>query len=157
MTTLYSLIEAAQVIYQMDDDPELMADILKGINLEIEDKMVNIAYVIKNLDGDVAALDTEIKRLQERKKSAENKQKRLKTYMHDSMVALDIKKIKTPIFSFNIQRNAPSVVITNENTIGEEYFKVKREVDKTALGKAIKAGVEVEGAELKYTESLRIR
>jgi hypothetical protein len=70
-------------------------------------------------------------------------------------------KFKTDLFSFGIQKNAPSVVIdaVDIRDIPEDYLKFKEpEVDKTAIKNAINAGVDFEGlAHLEVSQSLRIR
>lgn len=152
---LYELTEAYKNIYELED--ESLNETLDTIKGAIEEKAVNMAYVIKNIDGDIDAIDKEINRLQERKKSAKNKQTSLKNYLKGSMEQLGIKKLKTPVFSFNIQKNTPALIVEDESKIDDKYFIVEKTLDKKTVKDLIKQGAEIEGASLRQTESLRIR
>lgn len=92
-----------------------------------------------------------------KRKSAENKVKWLKQNLQASMELQGRKKVKTDLFSFNIQKNAPSLEITNENNIDDSYYVIERKLNKRELLSDIKEGLIVDGVELKQTESLRIK
>lgn len=65
---------------------------------------------------------------------------------------------KTPLFSFKIQKNPPSLVVDDESKVPEEFVKIKREIDKTALKKFVKDNENsLDFAHLEQKESLRIR
>ena len=66
-------------------------------------------------------------------------------------------KIKTDLFSLNIQKNPPSLNVISEENVPDEFYIVERKLQRTELLKAMKAGLEVEGVEIKQGESLRIR
>ena len=133
-------------------------DTLESIEDAIEDKAVNIAKLLKVWEGDIESLKAEKTRLANRQKNLEEKSKRLKSYLQDNLEQLEIFKIKTPLFSFNIQNNPPKAHITNITTIPAQYFKQPDPVlSKAELTAALKAGVKVEGAELVQEKSLRIK
>jgi len=73
------------------------------------------------------------------------------------MIVTDKKKFKTEYFSFNIQKNAPSLDIANEDHIPDKYYITERKLQKRELLDAVKGGLEVDGVLLKQSESLRIR
>lgn len=156
---LYDLTENWQKVYDMDLDEETWFDTLTSIDEAIEDKAENIAKLIRSLDADVEAYSNEIKRLSDRKRVAENKIKSVKAYLQSNMEQLGKEKFKTELFSFGIQNNPAGVDITNEKAIPVEFITVEtvKKVDKRELIKALKAGEEITGAELKQTRSLRIR
>lgn len=142
-------------------DPEIIADTFEGIDGELEIKAENYAKIMKNLEGDIAALKAEEERLAKKRKAIENNIKRMKAALQEAMELTGKTKFKTDLFSFGIQKNAPSVVIdaANIRDIPEEYLKYKEpDVDKTAIKNAINAGVDFEGlAHLEVSQSLRIR
>ena len=144
-----------------DVDPDVLADTMESIEGEFEDKADGYAKVIAQLEADAEAVKKEIDRLQGRKKAVEGNVKRIKENLQNAMILCDKKKFKTELFSFNIQKNAPSVVIdeTDIFKIPQEYIVFKDpEVNKTAIRDALKAGVDLEGiAHLQQGESLRIR
>ena len=142
-------------------DPEIIADTFEGIDGELEIKAENYAKIMKNLEGDIAALKAEEERLAKKRKAIENNIKRMKAALQEAMELTGKTKFKTELFSFGIQKNAPSVVIDTADIrdIPEEYLKYKEpDVDKTAIKNAINAGVDFEGlAHLEVSQSLRIR
>lgn len=137
---------------------EGLEDTLESLNDAIEEKAVGYAKVIKNIEGQVLAIKEEEKRLAERRRSLESNIKRLKENLELSMLDTGKKKIKTNLFTFNIQKNPPSVKILDEEAIPSDYLvKQKPKIDKKAIINDLKNGVEVEGVEIKQGESLRIR
>ena len=165
MANIYEITQDYLRIMEMASDPELnpevIADTFEGIEGELEIKAENYAKVMKNLEGDIAALKAEEERLAKKRKAIENNIKRMKGTLQEAMELTGKTKFKTELFSFGIQKNAPSVVIdaADIRDIPEEYLKFKEpEVDKTAIKNAINAGVDFEGlAHLEVSQSLRIR
>jgi len=165
MANIYELTQDYLRLLEMAEDPELdpevIADTFEGIEGELEIKAENYAKVMKNLEGDIAALKAEEERLAKKRKAIENNIKRMKATLQEAMELTGKTKFKTDLFSFGIQKNAPSVVIdaADIRDIPEDYLKFKEpEVDKTAIKNAINAGVNFEGlAHLEVSQSLRIR
>lgn len=154
---LYELTEMYQNLLDLDLEEEELQGHLKNIDDEIEVKAENIAKVLKDLEAESEAYKKEIERLSDKKKSTENRAKRLKEYLQMAMEEVDKKKFKTDLFSFNIQKNAPSLKILDESKIPENFYKVERKLDKVEFKKAVKEGLYEEAAELVQSESLRIR
>ena len=165
MANIYEITSDWFRVQDMMGDPELdpqtLADTLEAIEGELEVKAENYAKVMKNLEGDVAAIKAEIDRLTSKKKTIENNIKNMKATLQNVMELTGKTKFKTDLFSFGIQKNAPSVVIDVEDVrdIPEDYLKFKEpEVDKTAIKAAINDGVDLSGiAHLEQSQSLRIR
>lgn len=141
----------------MDIEEGDLNSALENIDDEIETKADNIAKVLRDFDGDIEALKFEEERLAKKRKAIENRQKQLKEYLQNAMIVLDKRKFKTDLFSFNIQRNAPSLKILDESKIPEDYYKIERQLNKNDLKEAVKNGLFEDAAELVQTESLRIR
>ena len=165
MANIYELTQDYLRLLEMAEDPELdpevIADTFEAIDGELEIKAENYAKVMKNLEGDIAALKAEEERLSKKRKAIENNIKRMKLALQEAMEITGKTKFKTELFGFSIQKNAPSVVIdaADIRDIPEEYLKFKEpEIDKTAIKNAINAGVDFEGlAHLEVSQSLRIR
>lgn len=62
--------------------------------------------------------------------------------------ALGKRKIVAPDLTVSIRDGRPSVVITDETKLADEYVRVTRTPDKAAIGEALRQGVVVDGAEL---------
>ncbi|WP_282924379.1 siphovirus Gp157 family protein [Peptoniphilus genitalis] len=154
---LYELTEMYLNLKDMDIEEGDLNSALENINDEIETKADNIAKVLRDFDGDIEALKSEEERLAKKRKAIENRQKHLKEYLQNAMLVLDKRKFKTDLFSFNIQKNAPSLRILDESKIPEDYYKIERRLNKNDLKEAVKNGLFEDAAELIRTESLRIR
>lgn len=154
---LYELTEMYLNLKDMDIEEGDLNAALENIDDEIETKADNIAKVLRDFDGDIDALKSEEERLAKKRKAIENRQKHLKEYLQNAMLVLDKRKFKTDLFSFNIQKNAPSLKILDESKIPEDYYKIERKLNKNDLKEAVKSGLFEDAAELVQTESLRIR
>ena len=163
--TLYELTnDYAELLLMAEDpdtDPQAFTDTLEGIEGAIEDKADNYARVIRNLEADAAACDAEAKRLRNKKQTIENNIKRMKSALQYAMQVTGKRKFKTPLFSFNIQKN-PAAVVVDEQYIENipERFLVRKdpEINRKAIRDAINAGEDIGGiAHLSETYSLRIR
>lgn len=140
-----------------DEVTEEMQEMADNLNVEIEEKCDNYGKMIRNLEADVEAFKNQEKIFNEKRKSAENKVKWLKQNLQASMELQGRKKVKTDLFNFNIQKNAPSLEITDEKNIDDSYYRIERILNKRELLNDIKERLIVDGVELKQTESLRIR
>ena len=162
MTTLYKLNSRYQellnkITYEDVENEEDFINELVNIEIEVEEKAENTAIIIKKLEAEREMIRNEEKRLADRRKSIENNINYLKSGLEYSMKLQDKKKFKTEHFSFNIQKNAPSVMITDEEKALKNYKKVAETIDKAKLKDDLKNGVVLDYAELVQTESLRIR
>jgi predicted nuclease with TOPRIM domain len=159
MSTLYDLTsDFLQVQQLIEEGHENLEDTLESINIAVEDKLENIAKLIKNIEADVNSFKTEEKRLAERRKSLENRITNLKQYAESNLRAIGERKVKTGLFTFSIQKNAPSVSILDDKLIPKNFYvPVEPKLDKTAIKDVLKSGEIVPGVELKQSESLRIR
>ena len=159
---LYELTENYRNLQELLDNPEIDQEIITNaldeVGEQLEEKAENIAKLIKTLEVEVNGYKTEEKRLADRRKTLENRITGLKSYIDAAMKATGKKKFKGQLFSFNIQKNPPSVNITDSTLIPKEYYIEQEPVlDKKTVLAELKNGVIVPGAELLQTESLRIR
>ena len=160
MSNLYALKDKyLEVLNMIDDDVDEQAiqDTLESIEGEIEDKALNYGKLIRNLETNNEGLTSEIKRLQQRKKSNENFIQRLKESLEFNMQQTGIKQIDTGLFKFSIQKNPPSVEIRSEDFIPEQFYKIERTVSKKDLLDYLKSGKEIKGVEIMQREGLRLR
>ena len=158
---LYEIKQEYEVLSRYLEDNDLDKDAFKEAFRTIEgslaEKSENYVKFIKNLEGDIEVHKVEEKRLSEKRKAMENKVARLKTSLYEVFKEMSINHLKAGTFNLRIQTNAPAVEILDEKQIPEDYKFYDVKIDKKGILDAIKAGALVEGAELKQTESLRIR
>lgn len=151
---LYELTEGYKNLLDLDGDYE---SALKMLDDEIEVKAENVAKVIKELEGESKKFKEEVDRLNSIRKSTDNRIKDLKSYLEFNMRRVDKLKFKTPLFSFNIQRNRASVKVLDEKKVPEDFLIHSVSVDKQKLYDVLKSGEVVDGVVLEQSESLRIR
>ena len=159
---LYELTEnylnLQELLENEEISKEMVIDALDNVGEELEAKAENIAKLIKTLEIDITGYKAEETRLALKRKSLENRVKSLKEYLDNAMKVTGKTKFKGQLFSFSIQKNTPSVNVLDEKLIPEEYFIPQEPtLDKKRLLTDMKNGTDVPGAEIKQTESLRIR
>ena len=156
---LYKLTQNYQNVLEIAEqlDAETLKDTLDSIDEAINIKVENTAYVVKQLDANVAAIDTEIKRLQAMKSAQSNNAKNLKLYIQESMEKVGLDNVKGKLIKVAIQNNPASVVVTDEKKLSKYFIEQPPQLNKTILKQDLKNGLEVDGAELQSTRSIRIR
>ena len=70
---------------------------------------------------------------------------------------MKIESLKAGTFSLRIQANGPSVEIVDLDIVPEVYKSYEMKLDKKGILEDLKLGKLIEGAEIKQSESLRIR
>lgn len=109
MASLYELTGQMEYLKELLEDPEVeeqvVLETMESIEYEIEEKADGYAKIIRMLSSEVDTIDGEIEILSARKKALSNNVNRLKSSLTETMILLDKRKFKTPLFSFNIQKN----------------------------------------------------
>ena len=173
--SLYNIEQEYLEIANQLEDGELSPELETALAInerELQGKAIAYAYVIKEAEDTVSIIDAEIKRLQGLKKTEQNKAQRLKDTIQNAMELYGITEIKTETLKLNFRRSE-GVVCTFDNPqkfdswwdvqkslIGEEFVTTVPELSKpnlTAIKKAIKEGVEVEGFEIQERYNLQIK
>ncbi|MCI2898677.1 siphovirus Gp157 family protein [Staphylococcus hominis] len=161
MASLFDLSTDYQQLYDLiaeQEDEQILKDTLASINDAIEDKADGYVAVIKTLEGDNKAIDEEIKRLRQRKTSNQNGVKRLKESLQEVMEQTGKEKFKTALNTYSIANNPPSIEVVNESLIPKSYWVEQApKLNKKEILSDIKNGVEIKGAEVIQTRSLRVR
>lgn len=161
------LLALMDLLYDEDINEDDLLRACEAVELAIEDKADGYAKILKNMDADIRSIQSEERRLKERRQALEHRQARLKYNLESSMRAIGKTKFKTELFSFGIQKNPAKVEVNNPDAFvkwcqengRDDLLKYRDpEVNKTALKEAImKDGEIIDGAEVVQTEGLRIR
>lgn len=155
MTKLYELKGELLQIENMISDDEFSIDdakdTLEALQMEFNEKAVNVVKVIENFKPSIDMVDQQIKKLQAKKKALQSKEDSLREYLRSNMEESGINKIECPFFSITLKKPAPAVQIDDENALPDEYITVKTTTapDKKAILAALKDGEEISGASLK--------
>ena len=134
---------------EMDLDAETISDSLAAIKGEFEDKAINCVKWEKGIEGKIATIDTEIKRLQAMKKTVTHQRDSFREYIRGSMEATGIDKIECDLFTITLRKASQVVEIVDDKIIPAEYKSevVTVKIDKNVLKRALKDS-DIPGAKL---------
>lgn len=137
--------ETGEILDMSDED---IAELVGVLQLDKEEKLENIACLIKELKKESEALEQTKKEVAARYDAEINARKRrmesLKTYVEMNMEPEE--KIKTMRASIFWKKN-PSSVQVDFTQLPVAYYKIRDpEADKTAIKKALDAGEDIPGA-----------
>lgn len=140
--------EAAQLWAQIDE-----------IGSSIAEKADNYARFLRNKQAEAKSLEEEIKRLQKRKKAAENTVDQLREHMKFAMGVAGATEIKTALGKWTVRKNAPRVEVLDESEIAPEYFEPQPpKLMKSKLQQHWKETGEIpDGCDVVQSESVQFR
>lgn len=143
---------------------EAIIDTLESIESAIEDKVENIACLLKNLAAEAAAIKVEEDKLAERRKSKEKAHERFKAYLSDMMLKCGKTKFESARNKISF-RKSDAVSIDDEEKFLEwaavehdEYLTYKSpSINRTAIKKAIESGIKIDGAHIEIRQNIQIK
>lgn len=146
-------------LYESDFDEQTINDTLESMSGDLEQKSINVAAYIKNLDAEYVAIKSAIDELNVRMRVMKNKSDHLKGYLFDSLRRCNRDKVNSPLISISIQNNPSSVDITNLEDIPGDYIKIETSItaDKNLIRQALKDGIAINGCRLVQTQRLVIK
>jgi hypothetical protein len=157
---LYELSQNYIQLLELADslDEETFKDTLSSLEEAIEDKVENVAKLVRCLDVDIEAIKSEEKRLADKRKALENKVTSVKSYVQHEMEVAGLNKVKRPTVTVSIQANPPSVDVMDESLIPSIYMVPQpSKIDKRAILTALKEGEFIPGASIKQTVGVRFK
>jgi hypothetical protein len=149
-------LEALEGLAELDDlPPQAIADTLEGLAGAWEDKALNVARYVRNLEAEAAAIEDAKRRMEVRAKAMTNQASRLKAYLKSELERTGLKP-KAPDLALKLQANPPSVVLDDEAKIPKTYRRTETvtTILKADISAALKAGKTVAGAHLEQTRRL---
>lgn len=164
---LYEINQKYSEILEAIENEEIPVDCIKdtldSIEGDFELKIDSIVSYIKNLKIEKEAIKDEIKTLQARVKSKENKIDGLTEYVKTSMEIFNKKKIETSRNVISLRKTPEKLVIKNEELAKEKLTKIEggviieTRINKQLLKEKLKEGEKFEFAELKAGKTLTIK
>lgn len=157
-------VEFLDLVESGEIPEDCIEDTLESITFAIEEKVDNIACMLKNLDAEITAIEAEKKRLAERIKVKTRAYERLKDYLSQTLLRADIKKVETARNKISF-RKSEVVEIADESaflnwasTHRDEFLKYSQPtIDKTLVKEALKADEEIVGATLVTRQNVQIK
>jgi hypothetical protein len=158
--TLYEMTEAQKQLYELmtsgEIDEEVYADTLEGIG--IADKIEGYCVVKNELSGDLQKIESELERLNKKKKSIENNIKWLNLRLGACLLSMDTTKYNAGTYTV-YRRETEQVIIDDLLKIPAEFLKtrVSETPNKPLIKESIKTGKEIAGAHLQTNQSITIK
>jgi hypothetical protein len=140
-----------------DADEQTRADTLEGLGIadSFKDKAINIAGYFQSIDYDVASMKDAENRIATRRKAMENHSQSLKDYLLSNMQRTGITRIECPGFSVSLAKCPASVEITDESLLPDNFFRVKKEPNKSDIKAFLQEHGALDGARL-VTDKMRL-
>jgi len=137
---------------------KLMSD-LEAIDDDMGNKLNNYSHIIKAKNDENSAIDKEIKRLQNRKKSNTNTITRLKEFIMFNLKQINKTRYETGLKTISIRKNNPAVKFIDEKAIPCEYKEkvITEKILKKKIKEDIKNNIDVPGCELTQSERIDIK
>jgi len=144
---------------EADIPMEAAIDTLEGIEGQLQDKAVNVAKFMQNLDATAKAIKEAEQQMARRRKAIENRAQWIKDYLKNNMEASGITKIESPWFRLAVQKNPEAVEVFDEAALPDDFKTevVTVKIDKAAIKQVLRDGVHVPGAMLTQGTRLAIR
>lgn len=125
---------------------------LDSLPMEQEEKSKNVGLVVKGYESDIDEIDKELKRLTALKKHYKSRIESLKSYVLTYGVPVNDVAVQ-----IKFSKGRESVQVEDGADIPNEYKSWKWTPNKTAIGKALKAGAEIPGCALVRKPSVTIK
>lgn len=158
--TLYQLADKYLQLSNIDIHDQIIIDKLEEIKDDFNEKAINITYAIKNLEATESAIQKAIDNMKVRQEYIKSRIEKMKEYIKNEMVRIDIKEISCEYFSLKVRKNPPHVVIDSQKQIPYEYMRIPNpkppEPDKVLIKNALLLGKEISGCCLEYKSRLDI-
>lgn len=158
---LYNITKEMRMLTLELEEGELTSELEQSLIItqeQLQEKAIQYAYSIRNVEIDSQAIDNEIKRLKAMKDAKDRAIDRMKEAVRNAMLASGIDKIESSLFKLSLRRSE-SVEVVNIDQLPESLTTVKKTVsaDKVKIKEAIKSGQNVEGAVIVENFSLQIK
>jgi hypothetical protein len=152
-------LDALDALAEVEDlPPEAIADTLEGLVGAWQDKALNVARYVRNLEAEAFAIEEAKKRMDARAKATADQAARLKAYLEVELKRTGLKP-KAPDLALRLQNNPQSVAIDDAALIPEEYRRTETLTTllKAEIAAALKAGEPIPGARLVRSQRLVIQ
>ena len=159
MATLYEMTEVSRQLIELFENEEIdeqtLQDTFEAIG--VEGKLEDYCKVIRQLEADAFVYKTEKLRFGEKQSRAEKSVERMKAAIVRYFEAVGSTGEKAGAFDLKL-RKSESVVVDDILKIDDSYLRYAEPTpDKTAIKKAIKAGVKLEGVHIEEKNNVNIK
>ena len=132
----------------------LTAEEIDQLNMDRLEKIEGCLLVIKNKEAEAEAIQAEIKKLQERKKTLDNKVQWIRGYVANS---LNGEKFKTARVAVSYRKSESVEVTCAPEMLPQEFITVTLKPALTPLKEALKNGAEIAGVQIVTKNNLQVK
>ena len=137
----------AEELAPYSEELEVFWDTLDG-ETDVMDLVSSVLTQISDAEAGMIACHEMAKRYSERRSTLDARKVRLNKMLKTIMLCANQSKIPHPLGTVSLRKGTESVAITNEKEIPSQLCKTTVTPDKTEIKKQLKAGVQIDGAEL---------
>lgn len=165
MSTLFELAaeyqNAAEQLEESGFDAQTIADTLEGLSGDLEQKAINIAKMIRNLEAEEDAIRKAIDDMVKRANATESRAQGLREYLKIGLQQSGVRKISCPWFVISLRENIPHVIIDAPDMLADRFMifpdPPAPRPDKRAIAAAFRSGETVSGARMERGMRVEIR
>lgn len=129
---------------ELAEDETLRADTLEGAT-DINGILAKLVQEREAAYGMAEGVKVPVDDLRQRKARLERRGDGYGEAIERVMNAAGLSKVILPNATLSISNAPPSVTVADEQAIPDQFWRVKREIDKPAINAAVKAGEEIPG------------
>jgi Mu-like prophage host-nuclease inhibitor protein Gam len=142
---------------ELADDPECLFDTLEGIT-DTKEQLAALVRSAMNDEALLGGIDVYLKKLADRKAHFAERAKRKRAIALHYMIDLNLKNLTVPDLTVTRRLIPPSVMIIDETKVPDEFMRIKKEPNKTAIKNALFHGEHVPGTAMSNgSETLAIK
>lgn len=150
----------AELLAERHDDEQVIADTLEGISGPLDERLENLAKMVRNLESARRGVEETIANLETRHAALQRAAERGRKLILDLMQVAHRDRATTALFSLAIRKNPPVVVIDSQAALPPTYLTYHEPPpptpNKKAIATALKAGTPVPGAHCEQGVRLEI-
>lgn len=132
---------------QLNDDEELLADTVEG-ETDLHSVLDRLLSQVREHDALGEAIAARVAKLRERQTRMTMRMNFYRSLIQRLMEASGVRSVNLVEGKISVVNSPEKVIITDEAAIPDEFMRVKKEPDKTAIKRALNNGNHVSGASL---------
>lgn len=152
--------QLAEMLAERHEDDQLIADTLESLSAPFDDRLENLAKMVRNIEAAAHGVEQTIASLEARQAALQRAAERGRKLILELMQTARRDKATTALFSLAVRKNPPVVVIDSEAALPPTYLTHHEPPaptpNKKAIAAALKAGLPVPGAHTEQGVRLEI-
>ncbi len=140
----------AEMLAERHDDDQLIADTLESMSGPFDERLENLAKMVRNMETAASGVEKTIESLEARHVALRRGAERGRRLILELMQTARRDRVTTALFSLSVKKNPPVVVVDRETDLPSAYLTQHEAPppmpNKKAIAAALKAGIEVPGA-----------